>query len=262
MTEVRNIYLSPHFDDIAFSLGSLISAEDGGTLVNVFTRSPYIAGRELGRTPDAAEVDRVSAVRSDEDRAFAERYRLRVVDLGRQEAILRGLHPFAGEDVSEGAAQIRPALKETLDILVSDAAARIFCPAGIGRHVDHLAVRAVAIEWYRAKKRSGQLWFYEDLPYASRLRARYRGLFDLRRVTAPLRLRRRTWPANTTKLAQINDYASQHLAPVKDLRSFSPAAVWPLGSHEAAWQIVGQTGRDEHPFVATLAENSSILPQV
>ena len=46
----------------------------------------------------------------------------------------------------------------------------IYCPLGISGHTDHLAVRSAGVDlWLKSGKRS-RLCFYEDLPYAARLR--------------------------------------------------------------------------------------------
>jgi len=237
MLEARNVYLSPHLDDAAFSLGSLIASQPGGTLVNVFTRSSYVAGRPLDVRGDTAEVDRISTLRAAEDVGFSERFGLVRLEIGGEEPILRGQQPFAKEAVASGVAQIKTALFDALDT-TSSAGANVYCPAGIGRHADHLAVRTVAIAWYQSRNPKSALWFYEDLPYASRPRARWRGLFDLRRAVWPRRVRRASWRSGDRKLEQINAYPSQLDAPITDLRRFSPAAFWPAAPHEAAWELV------------------------
>jgi len=238
MQPSHNVYLSPHLDDAAFSLGSLIASEPGGTLVNVFTRSAHVAGRDLTRPAEVAETDRVSALRLEEDRAFSERLGLARTDLGQEEPMLRGRHAFGKDNNSDSVALITPALFAALDAAVATGAGRIFCPAGIGRHRDHLAVRTVVLDWCRRREPLIEIWFYEDLPYASKVRARWRGLLDLRHAVGPHRLRRRPWLAGADKLDSINAYPSQHDTPVTGLRRFSPAALWPIGPHEAAWQMM------------------------
>jgi len=238
-TGENNLYLSPHLDDAAFSLGALIARQPGGTVVNVFTRSAYVAGRNLSARAEPSEIARISAIRRAEDDLFVAQSQLRRVDLGAEEPSLRGRHPFDGTGVDEDITQIRTALTETLERAVRGGQTKIFCPAGLGRHVNHLAVRAVVVEWYEAQRSVVQLSFYEDLPYAANLRARWGGLIELRRALKPNVLRRMTWPAPPSKLKQINIYRSQHSEPVTELGRFSPAALWPRGAHEAIWTVLG-----------------------
>jgi len=48
---------------------------------------------------------------------------------------------------------------------------QIFCPLGISGHVDHLAVRSLAIDYWRLKcNRKPVICFYEDLPYAAKVK--------------------------------------------------------------------------------------------
>jgi len=228
-----NIYLSPHHDDIAFSLGGYVAARPGGLLVNVFTRSAYVAAMPLATLPDAATVDRVSALRRAEDMAFAERYRLERLDLELEDAPVRGGSP---SDYNGLAADIA-LLRQPLAALLKKAeGARVFCPAAIGGHVNHLAVRAVVVELLPELQRHGEVLFYEDLPYASSRGARRRGLRDLRAALGGRRLGRRTCAAGADKLGAVNLYASQHAAAVTSLSRFSPWALWPIGPHEALWQ--------------------------
>ncbi len=231
---VYRIYLSPHFDDAAFSLGAWIAAHPGGTIVDVFTRSGFVMGVTPG-VPPRDEVERISALRQAEDRAFTDRYGLEVVELGHEEPSLRGRRPRDLGGLADDIAQVREQLTEVLDRLGQGAT--IYCPAAIGAHVNHLAVRAVAIEWAMARGREADLRFYEDLPYAVRLQRRVRGMRDLRLALGGRPIRRTAWRAGAEKLAAVNLYPSQHKAPVRSLWRFSPWAPWPIGAHEAVWSI-------------------------
>jgi len=229
----NNIYLSPHHDDIAFSLGARIAAEPGGRLVNLFTRSGYVAGAALDQAPEAATIARISALRLAEDEAFAGRYGLERIDLGLDESPVRGRSPWDLRGLADDIAQLRAPLTT---LLRKAGRARVFCPAGIGGHVNHLAVRAVVIELLPELERRGEVLFYEDLPYASSSRTRRRWLSDLRTALGGRRLRRRPSAAGAAKLVAVNLYPSQHDGEVTSLRRFSPRTFWPIGPHEAVWQ--------------------------
>lgn len=221
------IYLSPHYDDAAFSLGAWITGRPGGLLVNIFTRSQYTAAKAV------TDVDAVSAIRAAEDQVFATRLGLEAVALGLEEPSLRGRRSRDASRVGEDAGLLRGPLTALLDRRV-DGETEVFCPAGIGGHVNHLATRLVAWEWAVARGRETQLRFYEDLPYASRPHLRRRGLRGLRAATAGWRLERRAWRAGREKLELVHLYPTQ-LDPEWRMRRFSPFAFWPLGRHEAVW---------------------------
>lgn len=234
----NNIYLSPHHDDIAFSLGAQVAAAPGGMLVNLFTRSGYVDGAPLDVRPDADTIERVSSLRRAEDAAFAERYGLERVEFGLDEPPLLGRSPWDPSGLADDIAQLRAPLTALLQRLPSDGGARVFCPAGIGGHVNHLATRTLVIELLPQLLRRGEVLFYEDLPYAASSRARRRGLVNLRAALRGYRLRRRRWAAGAEKLLGINLYPSQHAAPRTSLERFSPRTIWPYGPHEAAWSVI------------------------
>jgi LmbE family N-acetylglucosaminyl deacetylase len=229
----RYIYLSPHYDDAAFSLGGWIGGRPGGLLVNIFTRSEYTASKV------SSGVDAVSELRAREDKVFAERLQLEAMALGLKEPSLLGRKSRDVSGVEQDAGHLRQALTALLDERVVEQTV-IFCPAGIGGHVNHLATRLVAWEWATARGAERQLRFYEDLPYASSWRYRRRGLVDLRAATAGWQLRRYAWPVDRSKDELVRLYPSQ-LHPKWTNRRFSPIAMWPIGRHEAAWEPIARS---------------------
>ena len=234
------IYLSPHFDDAAFSLGSQIVSAPGGILVNIYTRSAYVAGPYETGLPDPADVDRISALRDHEDASFASRFGLKRIHLGAEEPRLRGRGSRDASGVGDDIAQIEERLSAlVLELSADRKAQRLYCPAAIGGHVNHLATRAVVIGLLDRLPGHVSVSFYEDLPYARSGEVRRRGVSDLRAALSSRRLRRRSWPASSAKLELINLYSSQHEAPVRSLRRFSPRALWPLWPHEAVWDVAG-----------------------
>ncbi len=227
-----NLYLSPHYDDIAFSLGAALLASPGGVLVDLFTRTGYVAGAPTD-VPDPAEAERISRLRQLEDDRFARRCNLEVIRLDLEEPGLRGRRSRDATGLADDVGQLREPLFALLDRLA--AGRRVFCPAAVGGHVNHLATRAVVIEWLRRASAGSRVAFYEDLPYAASRRARRAGLAELRRL-AGAGLRRRAWRAGRDKLELINMYPSQHAVPVTAFKEFSPATWWPPVPHEAIWE--------------------------
>lgn len=237
-SEAVNVYLSPNHDDIAFSLGAWVAAHPGGVLVNLFTRSAYVAGARKSK-PGPEEIEKISALRDAEDAAFASRHALRRINLGAEEPGLRGRRSRDPAGVADDCRQIRPALLALLaDLSTREKPLRVFVPAAIGGHSNHLATRTVALEALSQRAEGVSFCFYEDLPYASAWRVRRRGLADLKRATG-FALEREWFRADRGKLDSINGYPSQHAEPVRGLRKFSPVALWPPVRHEAVWRIAG-----------------------
>ena len=114
----------------------------------------------------------------------------------------------------------------------------LFCPSGIGGHVDHVAIRLVTVRHYDRLASLYRLAFYEDLPYASQPLARLTGLEQLLRGLHGRSLRRHAWPLADKadmKLSLIRLYKSQFLEPPPSLDSFTPAVESNLAPHEAVW---------------------------
>ena len=73
----QKVYISPHFDDICFSLGDFVRKNNGGVLINVFSNSKYVVNK-YGIDPAlfadnerGALIKRISSIRRGEDAKFA-----------------------------------------------------------------------------------------------------------------------------------------------------------------------------------------------
>ena len=240
--ERRKVYLSPHFDDIAFSLGAWVSHHPGGTLVNIFTRSAYLAHGPRIRTPTSADVERISALRDAEDKAFCDMVGLERVCLDAEEPSLRGRHSRDATGVEDDVAQIRDSLTNVLDRASAEGGFRLFCPAAIGGHVNHIATRDVVVEWMQRRGSDVEVAFYEDLPYAQKIAVRQRGI---RRLKAMVRtkLRRLAWHSTNKKMDLVGCYPSQYRLTRRSIYELSPAALWPLRPHEAVWVVAEPAGQ-------------------
>lgn len=154
--------VSPHRDDVAFSLGALllVRPEALKAVVNVFTNScDYTGDRGAWRSN--------SDERWKEDQAFFRRSgaNAHIADLGLADAPLRLQIPLAA--VFQPQAHLehqdhnaRVAILAHLDTL---GTLPVGFPMAIGSHVDHAVVRDVGVQRARA---GHQVFFYEDLPYA------------------------------------------------------------------------------------------------
>lgn len=259
------VFLSPHHDDICFSLGALIHRLQTGILLNVFSRSGHVARRDLapkelaapdmealGQSPPSeaggAWVNWVTQWRKDEDQTFAQACGLRSVQLDLPEAPLRGQDPFKGHSTANDARNVEAALMAALnDLAPKDKSIRpwLFCPAGIGGHIDHLLVRDAVLQKIEDLRRLYRIAFYEDLHYASDRRKRWRGLADFRDAAKGLCLARVKLPIGSRaeeKLRLVQLYASQLTPQLMDITRYSPPAFSRAGLHEAVW-IVRENAR-------------------
>jgi LmbE family N-acetylglucosaminyl deacetylase len=227
------VVLSPHFDDACLSLGGLLNAVGGGTLINVFTRSLWLVQSEHEKPTE----QQVRIIRDAEDAAFARHCGLARHDLGGSEPATLGRRPLDLSHLEEDVADRAPSLLGKLDELARPERSFLLCPMGIGRHVNHRATFEILLRNFARIGKSYTLFFYEDLPYAANF---YRRLGGIRRMRQRLRggpLRRHVFvPDWAAKEALIGFYPSQFPPPLRRQR-FRPAAVWPFVPHEAFWSV-------------------------
>lgn len=236
----RNVFLSPHYDDIAFSLGMLATTIGHGTLINLFTRSLNLPNAEIAASGDW-DVASISALRDDEDARFADAAGLDRLKLDLEEPPLRGRHPKDLAGLEEDMGQLRAPLLDTLNAIAANTSAPInlFCPGAIGRHINHYATMRVVTDFMPRLGERYRVLFYEDLPYSSSFRRRALGLGRLSE-RVPGRLERHYLDVGASlpdKLAMVAAYHSQHRRPPR------PHRYWPqtyrLPAHEAFWSIAG-----------------------
>jgi LmbE family N-acetylglucosaminyl deacetylase len=159
---VRLLFLSPHSDDAALSMGGWIwqtwlerGGLPGSALATVFSRSLYAPYAELHTEAE------VSACRAREDMAFAERFGLRRLDLGFPDSSACGI-PDERERQAPAAADPR---RQPLVRSLSAVCVRfdVVClPAGVGGHVDH----QLLVESVTEAGLLSRTVLFEDLPYA------------------------------------------------------------------------------------------------
>lgn len=249
------VYLSPHHDDVCFSLAGLIRHRPGGRLINLFTRSAYSLNPPTGEHPD---VEAITARRTEEDNAFAAACHLNKVDLGLTDAPLFGRSAMDLSAVHDDCASLRAPLLARLRAIAAETPASerltLFCPAGIGGHVNHVATMLTVIAALPVLRQHYDVMFYEDLHYAAKADARQLGLL---RLFAALNGRNGTRIAigfnsdAPEKLALVRLYRSQFKALPDTCANYSPnvedAA---LGMHEAVWD-----------FALAVSQNAGVVPR-
>jgi LmbE family N-acetylglucosaminyl deacetylase len=182
------LFLSPHLDDAILSCGAWIQAWAGHcelTVATVFTAAgpaPHTrAARSFLRQCGAGDAAGLFAARRAEDRRVLAglgaahrhlglpdalfRRRTRDVPLSRLVPELAHRYPTYRFDIARGRiARGDRALTANLagrvaDLLTGTGARLLFCPIGVGRHVDHLIVREVGPRF------ADRVVYYADFPY-------------------------------------------------------------------------------------------------
>ena len=237
----HDLYLAPHCDDICFSLGAFVRRRRQGTLLTLFSNSGYVARPWTITAQGDERIAAISSLRQREDLTFARQVGLRRCIGGLDEAPLRGLDPFDTARAEEEARRLDDAVIAA--ILAADARGSagqrpwLFCPMGIGGHIDHMVVLKTVLRHYRALQARWRIAFYEDLHYAATWPARAAGLARFQHLAAPLRPKRSPWPigAAADKLALAALYPSQFAALPASIKPFTPAQRIPAPAHEALW---------------------------
>jgi hypothetical protein len=238
-----HIYLSPHHDDVCFSLGHFASRH-GGRLVNLFTRGEHVATKLALSAEREARAEAITEIRLREDMAFAADAGLDRYDLKLEEPSLLGIEPFDLANLDAAVARTSQNLIPfLLDILPTNGdprEAHLYGPMGIGGHRDHVSTLMSLREAHGRLSRRCKLHLYEDLHYASARAAREVGLrraFDLfpgLRKSSSVHL---IGPVDAVeKMRLIALYASQH-ARGPQAEQFIPASGLSSGFHEIVWHV-------------------------
>ena len=240
-----DLYLSPHSDDICFSLGALAHRRHTGTLLTILPISGYVPTVPGTARPPAEHVTRM---RKAEDMEFAAACGLRARFLNLPGATELGHGSRDLGWVEENAQRIAPALLKALQNHATRCRPGmrpwLFCPSGIGNHVDHVAIRMIVAQNFDRLTRSYRIGFYEDLHYASQPLVRALGLGALLQGVPGRTLHRLAAPlggAVGTKLGLLALYASQFIELPRSLAEFTPATGTTDPPHEAIWteELVG-----------------------
>lgn len=164
--EIRTILVSPHSDDIAYSLGGTLLQDyfyGPVLMVTVFTRSNFTLCVKLSNS------ELISRIRHLEDVQFTDKNKIRLLGFPFSEAPLRGMSRreiFSNikPDSYTVFSDVYHALSELIKSYPCDL---IVSPMGLGNHIDHVIVSNICNKI--AQENNKKIVFYEDLPYASLL---------------------------------------------------------------------------------------------
>lgn len=238
----RDVFISPHSDDVCFSLACFAHQRQAGRLLNVFSISPYTADP---RQAYAENVRSVTRQRLSEDALFAQACGLTLENLEFKDAMARNQAAFQAQGNAAVPNMIDKrlmgALVGPLLGMANNPKPWLFAPMGIGRHVDHLAVVIVILRNIKLLAKNYHIAFYEDLFYASHAPEREKAITALTatlKQATPKRCRLgldRDQQAQKMKLIQL--YSSQLKDHLNAIQAFTPADTLAATPHEALWVL-------------------------
>jgi len=184
------LFLSPHLDDAVLSCGALIEAQARHrevTVATLFTESeppPHTrSARIFMRLASAVDAAELFEARRAEDRAVLQDLGVKDLHLGATDAIYRRrtgfgtgtlgrllpelVHTYptwrfniARGRIARGDRHLMARLRGAVARLMEQTGAElIFCPLGVGGHVDHVFARALGTAFPE------QVVYYSDFPY-------------------------------------------------------------------------------------------------
>jgi hypothetical protein len=243
MLTIKHIYISPHNDDICFSLGHYASFNPGD-IINLCTRSQYVASKNYLMGVQEPKINFVSQLRKDEDLSFIKALNLNRYDLGLNEPSLLGYGSRDLANISEAVQIVSDALLPLLKEILSPQAPRtifnLYCPCGIGDHRDHVSTLLMIKNNLGFLSDLCRIYFYEDLPYASDKNVRNLGLDRLKNLFGAENLRPTINILNNmdvkNKTELMGLYKSQHRNGV-DMNLFNPKSEYTDRVHEILWSL-------------------------
>jgi hypothetical protein len=236
-----DLYLSPHFDDICFSLGAYVSRKQRGIVLTIFSNSQHVANPVYKRVAVGDCKTAISDLRRAEDLTFVQEVGMRQLVAGLDEAPIRGRDPFDLDRSAEDAVLLDQKVMNAIAAAGRERPTgirpRLYCPMGIGTHIDHLTILRIVKRNVEVLLAAYRIAYYEDLHYASDWQRRVAGLARFRSIITPFRPQRSVHPISDTrrKLKLVGLYESQFAKPPTSIGPFTPAQYFPSLPHEAIW---------------------------
>jgi len=164
--DIKTILISPHSDDIAYSLGGTLLNnyfEKPAILVTVFTKSDFSPRLKL---TDSEEITRIRCL---EDIKFTKKIGVEYLGLHFSEPTFRGKishkEIFFSDPFSD---PIYDEVYLCLSKLINNYPnAHVVCPMSLGNNIDHRIIFESCL--LICRKNSIAISYYEDIPYASLL---------------------------------------------------------------------------------------------
>jgi LmbE family N-acetylglucosaminyl deacetylase len=181
-------FISPHFDDMIFSAGALaseLSKTNEIIVINIFTAAgqPHtLSAKAYLKQCEYTDAQKLYQDRSAEDKDALQGLADKVINLGFSEALWRKepgkLPTFFGRlipelgsiyptyrfniikgTIAQADLPLVDAIKKKLKALIPDQSAVVFCPLGVGNHIDHVITHVVCKELF------ANPIYWADYPY-------------------------------------------------------------------------------------------------
>lgn len=160
----RILLLSPHADDVAYSIGGIVARLSMRADLRLMTIFGY-SGWALPQASCEKSTDAISAEREREDRAYCARRRIDYDLLSCPDSFVMGYDKATELSI---AATDDPRTEDVVNLIHNAVACRVpqvvLAPCGLGGHVDHQIVRIAADALHHV-----EVLYYEDVPYSSSL---------------------------------------------------------------------------------------------
>lgn len=157
---MQDIYLSPHYDDIAFSLSSFIRPNN--LLIDVFTISNYIENLSYN-----SKNISVSNIRKNEEKLFTSINNLDFIKLDFRDRGMMG-NPFSFYyNVARNNILEKRLMSLITSLIVTNNKTTLYCPLGVGKHYNHLQIFNIIQKNYEKLLKNFEIKFYAESPYLS-----------------------------------------------------------------------------------------------
>lgn len=157
------LFLSPHSDDIALSIGGIV-ANNMSDYFDCYMHTIFTMSKHAPYLDQIKSIESITAQRIQEDRIFCQQFGITYRNARFKETTVRGYPTIASIFQAKTPFKdplYKPVEKYIQELLTSSAWDFVFAPAGIGNHVEHLIVREIC----KSHTLESTI-FYEDLPYA------------------------------------------------------------------------------------------------
>lgn len=157
----RIVLLSPHPDDIAYSLGGsvyLIPPNCHSIIITVFNKSIYVSESSTN-----LNKQNITLLRKREELSYADRIGVQQFFLNFPDASILGYTAQSELQGNYKDKRFKYVCSKIDNLLCSISPDLIFCPIAIGKHIDHRIVFEAA--YLSFLKNKWNMLYYEDLPY-------------------------------------------------------------------------------------------------
>ncbi len=167
--KIRTVLVSPHSDDIAYSIGGALLQNyfyKPVLMVTIFTRSNFTRSNfSLCFKLDNSEM--ISRMRHLEDVQFTTKNDVRFLSFPFPEASMRGMsrQEIFSNIIPDSYTIFSDVYHSLSELIKSYSCDLIVSPMGLGNHIDHVMVSNICNKI--AQENNKKIVFYEDLPYAT-----------------------------------------------------------------------------------------------